>query len=356
MIVDATFSYEAEHRLRRKRRAEKGNFRATVPVEVREVDIERAPVALWWRSVLRMDVPGLLAVRSIDGELYEPYRLDEEGIDAVIDGSGSAMRGGVGTDAKIVTAEGVRALSGRRMATLLGQAVPANGRELPTIQDLDVAEVISSNFDSAQANARAAYGRLRLVGGFAYRRIDCPMVTVDNLLSPSIKLDYANGFQNRCIATTFRIDRFADARSVYLTALRAQQGLQDRNGTEFDHLMPEIVDASLIAFDEARHVVDISSRQLLAVLSNRSGRDWPPAIASEPRAMLIAFARLRDLRDADAPTIDIVEAMRAVLRQPSCASERFRKDAEVAAGVVRRLEAEGVVPDEVSSDMDALGI
>lgn len=346
MILDVTFNYAVTFRPRRKRNDDVKKYRGTIPIEVPELASEEAPIAFWFNHQGVTTQKDQACVRSIDGHLYMPVAMTSD--TGIVPQIGSAIRQTSKQANFVMGAQFLNRVAqypgyGHFEAKSISLAVDP---EVPGLLEDDplVAEVRSTTWDSSAKDIREWYDRLRIVDGVVYRRIGCPVFKVETRWNPRIVLtdgDRRYGAASD-LSRTFRIDRFEDARKLFMDAAK-KQGIGRSN--DFDHLRPEIVDASLLNWDETRWLIEGAGEALLKPFQERhySGSRSHVQLASANRDTLRAFVLLRDaLHDgADLEVMTThIDSMIAAM-QAEYHSHRFNDVVAEVTAVRERLEREG---------------
>lgn len=348
MILDVTFQYAAEVRLRRQRKTETRKYRATVPIQVDEISTEEAPVAFWYNPGTLKANKDRIAVRGHGGKLYAPMPVSADihlGANAPTAVRQVAVRANRMVDAKFLS----------RAAEYPGFFVVAQGgarwgerdENCPFLEtDTEVAEVRESHLASAERGLRRWYDELKLIDGVVYREIPCPVLFVETRWVPKISIRSSiDEVYRGDLATTFRIDRFEDARKCFAQAAKSS-GLG--RPSQHDDLRPEIVDASLISEGEARMMLGAAAAQLIKKFADRSSSGWyrwAPLLATAPKEVMREYVLLRDTLERPYDVSELAARINGL-----CAvmdDGHYRDELGVVRSVMTRLVSDGLMIEEL---------
>ena len=346
MILDVTFNYAVTFRPRRKRNDDVKKFRGTIPVEVAEFTSDQAPVAFWFNHQGVTTQKDQACVRAVEGSLYMPIAMSPD--TGIVPAIGNAIRQaskqinfvmGAQFLNRVAQYPGYGQFESKAISLLVDPDVPGLLEE-----DASVAEVRSSTWDDSAKSIREWYDRLKIIDGVVYRRIGCPVFKVETRWNPRISLTDGDRRYGPAsdLARTYRIDRFDDARKLFVDAAK-KQGVGRSN--DFDHLRPEIVDASLLNWDETRWLIEGAAEALLRPFQERhySGSRSQTYLASANRDTLRSFVLLRDALQSGVDLEEMTDHIDSMIVAMKAEYHSHRFDDVVAdvTAVRDRLERDG---------------
>lgn len=341
MIIDFEIEHRAETRVRGK--VEPRWYKATIPISLTEADACEAPVAAWWSA------PGdkaRVAVRSYDEALWQPILAGDT---LVIDRRGSDVSSThVAHDVDGFVAKPARgkveAVSGEGLSRFLtgklsgkddeNRLMKATGMVLA--EDKSVKETLWSDLDARTASLQATVAKYASFNGIAHRRISHPMIEYETSHWGGIGTTTAN--QCKDPGRTYPITRHKEAVRLYLSQVERRV---DKRSLKW--LEPEIVDASLLAFDMPRWMArTLGSRIVRSLSRNHNGFSEGSEVSHLSKEGMRAFYHLREAVKAD----ETAETLYGRLR-----------DLDEASGIRKHLDPHHrtceTVLDRLKAEIDA---
>jgi len=320
MIFETKYSYTVEARLRGRKGAKSFLIEEAAPIQIEDIDSTIAPIAYWWHPTALCDAssssdvyPAQVAVRLVDGKLYQPMvAWKNEETFAPVDGAFmrniKKSKDAIGLlDAAAVA----RTLETGHLFSTLGRYKTIPRRE-PDIDPLLIREVKSSNRDARLAEMANHYAKFLFIDGIVHFQTPVPFVKVDlERWGNSIQLREPDTLRFSQPWNVFSMARFDEARNLYR---KRDANTVPPARVDWKLLTPEILIPEAVEVDEHGFMVRAVARDVLdrvGDLRRSFGYGWSSRLSGMPVDAVVAYGELRDAWDDKMPTAEIYRLLMA---------------------------------------------